>query len=336
MTRANNKKREAAAAKARKALRVKHASLVCAEIESHRGLNGRIPRGIIQKVFTEHKHVYTWLTIDVVKKGLEKSKKNEVVLTETAISDLSNPTFDSQDSNEPAAVPPAIIQEQELPPELPLETSKPKGGRPRGTTMKALREKEAKKEALINDIATTWSAKVEEEKSEGEKVRMKRNGLDDLINQKVKESGLTGVKVSKKAIQQRVYRSRLVVAPHRGAQSPLKPIEAYIISMLNQMAKMRQPLSVSEGLALANALIEGTEWEQRLRDFKTKRGWQQLDEEGKMKPLLGKKWYRGFFKRNFRTRRIQVVSGSAEIARQLQEEEDRFVAATEDSSGSPE
>jgi len=112
------------------------------------------------------------------------------------------------------------------------------------------------------------------------------------------------------------------VAPHRGAQSPLKPIEEYIISMLNQMAKMRQPLCVSEGLALANALIEGTEWEQRLRDFKTKRGWQQLDEEGKMKPLLGKKWCRGFFKRNFRTRRIQVVSGSAESADQLQEAED--------------
>ena len=114
MTKANNKKREAAAAKARKALRVKHVSLVCAEIESHRGLNG--------KVFTEHKHVYTWLTIDVVKKGLEISKKNEVVLTETAISDLSNPTFDIQDSNEPAAAPPALIPEHESPPELPQET----------------------------------------------------------------------------------------------------------------------------------------------------------------------------------------------------------------------
>ena len=141
MTRANNKKREAAAAKARKALRVQNVSLVSAEIESHPGLNGQIPRGIIQKVFTEHKHVSTWLTIDVVKKGLEKSKKNEVVLTETAISDLSNPAFDIQDSDEPAAVPPAIIQEQELPPELPLKTSKPKGGRPRVTTMKALSEK---------------------------------------------------------------------------------------------------------------------------------------------------------------------------------------------------
>jgi hypothetical protein len=146
-------------------------------------------------VFAEHKEIYTWLTIDVVKKGLEKAKKNEVIVTESAnISDLTNPTFEvnNQDSIEPA-VPPTMNQEQELPPELPPETSKPKGGRPRGTTMKALREKEAKKEALINDIATTWSAKIDQEKSEGEKDRMKRNELDELIKQKIQDSGLTGV-----------------------------------------------------------------------------------------------------------------------------------------------
>ena len=88
-----------------------------------------------------------------------------------------------------------------------------------------------------------------------------------------------------------------MVAPHRGAQSPLKPIEEYIIAMLNQIAKMRQPLCVSEGLALANALIEGTEWEQRLLDFKTKRGWKQFDEKGEKKKLLGKKWFNVFLKK---------------------------------------
>ena len=175
-------------------------------------------------MFAEHKEIYTWLTIDVVKKGLEKAKKNEVIVTESAnISDLTNPTFEvnNQDSIEPA-VPPTMNQEQELPPELPPETSKPKGGRPRGTTTKALREKEAKKEALINDIATTWSAKIDQEKSEGEKDRMKRNELDELIKQKIQDSGLTGVKVSKKTIQQRVYRRRLVVAPHQRSWQPKK------------------------------------------------------------------------------------------------------------------
>jgi hypothetical protein len=172
-------------------------------------------------VFAEHKEIYTWLTIDVVKKGLEKAKKNEVIVTESAnISDLTNPTFEvnNQDSIEPA-VPPTMNQEQELPPELPPETSKRKGGRPRGTTIKATMEKEAKRESLINDIAMSWSEKVEQERTTGEKNRMKRNELDDLIKQKTESSGLTDVKINKKLIQQRVYRKRLLVARHPGTAS---------------------------------------------------------------------------------------------------------------------
>jgi len=36
-------------------------------------------------------------------------------------------------------------------------------------------------------------------------------------------------------------------------------VEEYIVSILQQLAKMRQPLNVSEGLNLANALVDGTE-----------------------------------------------------------------------------
>eukprot|EP00590_Aulacoseira_subarctica_P010694 CAMPEP_0172417326 /NCGR_PEP_ID=MMETSP1064-20121228/3856_1 /TAXON_ID=202472 /ORGANISM="Aulacoseira subarctica , Strain CCAP 1002/5" /LENGTH=55 /DNA_ID=CAMNT_0013155593 /DNA_START=20 /DNA_END=184 /DNA_ORIENTATION=+ len=54
------------------------------------------------------------------------------------------------------------------------------------------------------DIATSWSEKIEKEKAE-EKKRMRKNELDDFIEQKTKESGLTDVKINKKTIQQRVY-----------------------------------------------------------------------------------------------------------------------------------
>ncbi len=53
----------------------------------------------------------------------------------------------------------------------------------------------------------------------------------------------------------------------------MAPVEEYIISLITQMAKMHQPLNVSEGLNLANALIEGTEWEEKIVAFKLKRGW---------------------------------------------------------------
>mmetsp|Transcript_10858 Transcript_10858/g.15691 ORF Transcript_10858/g.15691 Transcript_10858/m.15691 type:complete len:84 (+) Transcript_10858:371-622(+) len=57
--------------------------------------------------------------------------------------------------------------------------------------------------------------------------------------------------------------------------------------MLNQMAKMRQPLCVSEGLALANALIEGTEWEQRLLDCSKRRLLKRLLRTDRSGPFIG-------------------------------------------------
>ena len=59
-------------------------------------------------------------------------------------------------------------------------------------------EKEAKREFLINDIARSWSEKVEQERTAKEKKRMKINELDDLIKQKTECPGLTGVKIDKK------------------------------------------------------------------------------------------------------------------------------------------
>jgi hypothetical protein len=53
----------------------------------------------------------------------------------------------------------------------------------------------------------------------------------------------------------------------------MAPVEANIVSLMQQMAKMHQPLNISEGLSRANSLIEGTEREEKVGEFKSKRGW---------------------------------------------------------------
>jgi hypothetical protein len=78
----------------------------------------------------------------------------------------------------------------------------------------------------------------------------------------------------------------------------MAPVEKYIVSLMEQLSKMRQPLNISEGLSLANSLVEGTEWEEAVVEFKKKRGWNPLDENGEKKPILGPKWYKNFWKRN--------------------------------------
>jgi hypothetical protein len=106
---------------------------------------------------------------------------------------------------------------------------------------------------------------------------------------------LTDVDVTKSCIRQRIQK-KITSAKHCGTKSPAAELEEYIVSILQQMAKMRQPLNVSEGLNLANALVDGTEWEQKVTEFKLKRGWKPYAVDGKKKPILGPSWYKGFWK----------------------------------------
>jgi len=120
--------------------------------------------------------------------------------------------------------------------------------------MKAKREKSLKEEALVNEIATEWT-KVKQED------RTANHTLESLITEKKKEHGLEDVTITKDCIRKRVTRKRLICARNPGSQSPMKPVEEYLVSIFNQIAKMRQPLCISEGLALANSLVTGTKWE---------------------------------------------------------------------------
>jgi hypothetical protein len=54
-------------------LKARHLTSVFAEIESKRSASGRIPRGEISKVFNEQKPIYTWVTMDIIKKRFKKS-----------------------------------------------------------------------------------------------------------------------------------------------------------------------------------------------------------------------------------------------------------------------
>jgi hypothetical protein len=74
-------------------LKARHIACLCSEIESKRSANGRISRGVIQKVVDDNKLIYTWLTVDILKKGLKKCTKSNSynnVTTITDISDLTN------------------------------------------------------------------------------------------------------------------------------------------------------------------------------------------------------------------------------------------------------
>ena len=73
-----------AAVKGARALKARHLSAICAEIESQRcKTSGQIPRGEITKVLYANKPIYTWLTIDLIEKGLKKIKSTITGVLET-------------------------------------------------------------------------------------------------------------------------------------------------------------------------------------------------------------------------------------------------------------
>ncbi len=71
---------------------------------------------------------------------------------------------------------------------------------------------------------------------------------------------------------------------------PAAQVQQYIVSLIQQLAKMCPPLTISDGVYLANSLIDGPQWENVVAQFKTRKGWKLHDENGNKKPTLGLEW----------------------------------------------
>jgi hypothetical protein len=81
-----------AARRATRAMKGRIVASLCSGVESQRSANGRIPRGVLQKVLDGNKQIYTWLTMDLIKKDFKKLSKNgsnNNSISFTNISDLT-------------------------------------------------------------------------------------------------------------------------------------------------------------------------------------------------------------------------------------------------------
>ena len=79
-----------------------------------------------------------------------------------------------------------------------------------------------------------------------------------MFNEIVKEANNkwnTNEKISIKTIQSR-YRRNNLFAEHCGTPTPMAPLESALLEIAIQIGKMNQPLTVNEGLQLANPMIK--------------------------------------------------------------------------------
>ena len=212
--------------------------------------DGKIPYGLVAKEVNDAKTIFPNLQItrDHINNTLRRRKKN----MQSSLSSIVSPN----------------------------PTSKPattKIGRPTGTTDKRKRSECMNVKAAKNEICQIYHDEKKRHKSEHQGIAKKRNfpaGRLDQIIKEVKEKRNIGedVLISKKFIRKRIENDRITVITPSGPDSPLAAIEPLIVKLILAMAEIREPLTPSRCIPLINDLICDTASQQKLIEFKQKRG----------------------------------------------------------------
>ena len=102
-----------------------------------------------------------------------------------------------------------------------------------------------------------------------------------------------------KTIQTR-FRSNTMSVSHRGTKSPMSYLEPVLLQIVIQRGKMNQPLTVTEGLQLANSMIKvGSVTEKSIISYLKTRNQYSTDGSATKIPgnMLGTGYWKGFLPR---------------------------------------
>jgi len=167
------------------------------------------------------------------------------------------------------------------------------GGRPKGSTIKEKKEKNNNFVSMMNYIAKNYEIL----KLTG--VKIQKVHFHEMIEEaKTKYSIHENVNI--KTIQSR-YRRRNIVVHHRGTPTPMSPLEPALLEIVLQKGQMNQPLTVEEGLQLANSMIQpGYQIETNVISYLKSRGQYYVKGSNTKSPgsLLGSGYWRGFRRRH--------------------------------------
>ena len=136
---------------------------------------------------------------------------------------------------------------------VPLHGTHNKSGRPFGTSNKANHEYQLRVKAAINKI----TARFVYEESVKPKGSFTKIGLFQSIHDDEKEKFnlKDKFKYPYSTMRSRIRRDRLKA---EGNDSPLKPIEKKLLMLIKCMNNIKHSLSLSDGIALVNDLIQNT------------------------------------------------------------------------------
>ena len=131
--------------------------------------------------------------------------------------------------------------------------------------------------------------------------KIERGAFTKIIEEAKRKCDVANCSLSIKTVQSRFRRSNLIVS-HPGTSSPMAPLEPVMLEIVLQKEQMNQPLTVDEGLRLANSMIKaGSEVEKNVIAYLQSRN-QYADPRGSTTrtpgSLLGCGYWAGFRRRH--------------------------------------
>ena len=76
------------------------------------------------------------------------------------------------------------------------------------------------------------------------------------------------VAILPQTVRKRVKRGS--TSGHVGQTSPMTVIEPYLVELILQLSNMRTPITASQGIQLANSLVQNTKYQKLILEWKSK------------------------------------------------------------------
>merc|ERR1740124_363519 len=188
-------------------------------------LSGRIPDKLVSRLAEGIRNVCLQITRHTITNEHRKQKKFGI---------FYNPTTNT-DGHVGTDIIPA-----------PVTLPHTKGVRPVGSTSKRKKDNKLSEIAAKNEIVTIF----EKKRKEAGTKRLKRRFLDEIIETVKQKNNLQHITISKQCIKQHLKpeQNTIVVNYHSGHSSPLADIEQDVVSVMIQMARLRQCVTPSQAI----------------------------------------------------------------------------------------
>jgi len=144
------------------------------------------------------------------------------------------------------------------------------GGRPKGTTIKSTHDLQARTIEASNFAAEEFERAQLKRRWDGKKW-VSKGVYDEIINEASARFHLPDtIVLSKETAQTQIKEGQQILVMHVGSTSPVLQGKVHLLNLILKLAAMNQLITPTEGLALANSLINGTSLKEKLKEWKKK------------------------------------------------------------------